>query len=128
MLSFPPDPVWVRTCRETVRASVLAHKRPELTDLAVLLTSEAAGNAITACVTAGCGRAVTLRGEWPSADRLEVHVHDEAPGLPVGRRPDMDAERGRGLLLIARLATRHGVCREASGPGKSLWFQVGGSR
>ncbi|WP_328555388.1 MULTISPECIES: ATP-binding protein [unclassified Streptomyces] len=126
-LVFPPHPVWVRTARETVRTLLAASHRPELTDIAVLLTSEAVTNAIKA--SAGRGRAtpVTLRAGWAGPRRLRVLVHDEAPGLPGCRTPGPDEEGGRGMQLISRGADAWGVCGHGPGRGKATWFELGRS-
>ncbi|MHA5048833.1 ATP-binding protein [Streptomyces sp. SD15] len=100
-LVFPPHPVWVRAARETVRTLLTASHRPELTDTAVLLTSEAVTNAINAC------------------------VHDEAPGLPTCRIPTPHEENGRGIQLISYGADAWGVCTHGPGPGKATWFELG---
>ncbi len=123
-LTFPPDPAWVRTCRETVRTSTLALKRSELTELAVLLTSESVTNAITACVDAGCAYPITLYGEWRAEGPLRIHVRDVAPGMPAVCSPAPGAVHGRGMQLIAACAACWGICLDGPGPGKSLWFQM----
>ena len=51
---------------------------------------------------------------------------DSAPGLPDVRTVGEDAEHGRGMYLIATLASRYGMCVDGPGPGKSFWFQLGG--
>ena len=50
---------------------------------------------------------------------VTVAVRDGAPGSPVARTPDPDAEGGRGLLLIDLLALEHGVSVDP--PGKAVW-------
>lgn len=50
---------------------------------------------------------------------VTVAVRDGAPGSPVPRTPDPDAEGGRGLLLIDLLSLEHGV--SADPPGKAVW-------
>lgn len=131
-LTFPPDPAWVRTCRETVRTSAALcgtarapARDPELAELAVLLASESVSNAIAACAAGGCPQPVSLYGEWTSGGAFRVHVRDGAPGVPVVREPEPMDVNGRGMQLIAALANRWGVCVDGPGPGKSLWFQVG---
>lgn len=126
-LTFPPDPAWVRTCRETVRTSARALARePELADLAVLLTSESVSNAITACAAGGCPHPISLHGEWGlPGGSFRIHVRDGAPGVPVVRQPAPTDVNGRGMQLIERCATRWGVCADGPGPGKSFWFQLG---
>ncbi|MEU7042675.1 ATP-binding protein [Streptomyces varsoviensis] len=124
-LTFPPDPAWVRTCRETVRTSTRTLKAPELTELAVLLTSESVTNAIVACEGAGCAYPITLYGEWRAEGPLRIHVRDAAPGLPAVCSLAPEAVHGRGMRLIATCAARWGICLDGPGPGKSVWFQMG---
>ncbi|BBC33444.1 hypothetical protein SGFS_047380 [Streptomyces graminofaciens] len=124
-LVFPPHPAWVRPARETVRTLLAASDYPELTDAAVLLTSEAVTNAINACAAKGCTTPVTLRAGWPDPARLRVLVHDEAPGLPVGRVASGDDEDGRGMMLISYGADAWGVCTHGPGRGKATWFELG---
>ncbi|MGP3926514.1 ATP-binding protein [Streptomyces sp. 8N616] len=124
-LTFPPDPAWVRTCRETVRTSTLTLKQPTaLTELAVLLTSESVTNAINACTGSGCPYPITLYGEWLATGPLRIHVRDAAPGVPAAHSLTEHSEHGRGMYLIAELASRHGICLDGPGPGKSFWFQL----
>jgi hypothetical protein len=147
-LTFPPDPAWVRTCRETVRTSARTLGRgAELIELAMLLMSESVSNAITACADSGCPDPITLHGEWgglpcgrdgrrhvrgagkagaaAEAGPFRIHVRDGAPGLPVVRAAQPTDEDGRGMQLIANCAARWGVCADGPGPGKSVWFQLG---
>ncbi|WP_409471947.1 ATP-binding protein [Streptomyces sp. HC307] len=124
-LVFPPHPAWVRTARETVRTLLTASHRPELTDIAVLLTSEAVTNAINACADKGCTTPVTLYAGWTDPARLRVLIHDEAPGLPTCRTPTPDEEDGRGMQLISYGADAWGVCTHGPGRGKATWFELG---
>lgn len=129
-LTFPPDPAWVRTCRETVRTSVATARRAAgalagLAEISVLLTSEAVTNAVNATVAAGCTYPITLYGEWLADGPLRVHVRDAAPGVPYVDSSAAEAEHGRGMQLIAALAGRYGLCLDGPGPGKSFWFQLG---
>ncbi|MFD8630693.1 ATP-binding protein [Streptomyces sp. NPDC059533] len=68
--------------------------------------------------TSGGGASVTARLQ---EGRLRVEVCDQSAALPHERRPRTDAEDGRGLLIIAALADRHGVEQNAS--GKSCWAE-----
>ncbi|EST21805.1 hypothetical protein N566_27020 [Streptomycetaceae bacterium MP113-05] len=129
-LTFPPDPAWVKACRELVRTSVHTVRRAaagtlrELADTAVLLTSEAATNAVNASALTACPRPITLYGEWLVDGPLRIHVQDGAPGVPYVDTPADEAEHGRGMQLIAILASRYGFCLDGPGPGKSFWFQL----
>lgn len=129
-LVFPPDPSWVRTAREAVRTALHTANRPDLTDTALLLTSEAVTNAVTACRRSGCAAPVTLYAEWAALGTLRVLVSDDAPGMLSPRaltRAEAEAENGRGLFLIDNCAAEWGVCHHGPGPGKAVWFQVGGA-
>ncbi len=124
-LVFPPHPAWVRIARETVRTLLSASGHPELTDAAVLLTSEAVTNSINACVAKGCTTPVTLHAGWADPTRLRILIHDEAPGLPVARPAAHDDEDGRGMHLISYGADAWGVCTHSPGRGKATWFELG---
>ncbi|MBT2488137.1 ATP-binding protein [Streptomyces sp. ISL-96] len=124
-LVFPPDPVWVRTARETVRTLLAVAGRADLTDAALLLTSEAVTNAVNACRTTACTSPVTLSAGWTDPHRLRVLVHDGAPGLPECRAPAAEEEGGRGMMLISYGADAWGVCTHGPGRGKATWFELG---
>jgi len=53
---------------------------------------------------------------------LWVGVSDESTGAAARKRYGPDAETGRGLLLVERIATAWGS--EPSGAGKLVWFQL----
>ncbi|MFC4053702.1 ATP-binding protein [Actinomadura syzygii] len=69
----------------------------------------------------------------PGRRRLTGDVHDdgartpaEAPAPPTGAQPPDWSEAGRGLLLVAALATAHGTRPDPADrtgkPGKTVWF------
>jgi anti-sigma regulatory factor (Ser/Thr protein kinase) len=130
-LTFPPQPQWVRSARDAVRTAltpVLPASETELIDLAALLTSELVTNAVAASLD-GLSRApITVHGEWTPTGAIRILVHDQAPGTPLipDGLPAPDTEHGRGLLLISLHATDWGVCRHIPGPGKIVWFTLGG--
>ncbi|NEA59423.1 ATP-binding protein [Streptomyces sp. SID13666] len=125
-LVFPPDPVWVRSAREGVRTLLTATGGgAELSDVALLLTSEVVTNAVLACRRAGTQARLTLFAECATPGALRVLVTDDAPGLPQPHaRPGGEAEHGRGLPLLTACATAWGVCRHGPGPGKGVWFEL----
>lgn len=53
---------------------------------------------------------------------VHVEVSDREPHLPDPRDAPPDSESGRGLLLVAKLATQWGVRRDA--PGKVVWADL----
>lgn len=122
-LVFPPDPIWVRAARETVRTLLTVTRRADLIDAAVLLTSEAVTNAVNACLLKGCTAPVTLFAGWTEPHRLRILVHDEAPGVPARQAPVAEDEGGRGLQLISYGADDWGVCTHGPGRGKATWFE-----
>jgi anti-sigma regulatory factor (Ser/Thr protein kinase) len=56
---------------------------------------------------------------------VRVEVHDAGDGIPVPTTPEAVDVGGRGLLIVAALASRWGVTPSASGPGKATWFELG---
>lgn len=143
-MSFPPDPVWVRSAREAVRTamSTVALVEQERVDTAMLLTSEAVTNAVLASRNSVTPAPIGFRAAWTGDGALHVLVEDLAPGLPAlpaapgdgdGApergdrvcRPTLDEEHGRGMLLITREATDWGVCTHEAAGGKSVWFRLG---
>jgi anti-anti-sigma factor len=88
----------------------------ELVDRAVLVASELVTNAV-------------VHSQGPLRLRLELHqerlhlaVYDQSPRLlALATEPgDLDAEGGRGLLIVDQLASTWGV-RHAPGGGKAIW-------
>ncbi|WP_250569262.1 ATP-binding protein [Streptomyces sp. CJ_13] len=81
-----------------------------------LLCSEIIANAV--CHTTG---ASTLTVLW-TGSRLRVEVTDTTPGLPTPRNCTLNAESGRGLMLIAAIATDWGTTPTPT--GKAVWFEM----
>jgi anti-sigma regulatory factor (Ser/Thr protein kinase) len=117
----------------TVRAALHGHGVAETRDLVELLTSELVTNAYRHTKGPASLR-VTALGDG----RLRVGVWDSSPHVPApfdeppgGRAAPalLNAERGRGLLLVQQCATSWGGWSLGSGPlgrgaGKLLWFEV----
>jgi serine/threonine-protein kinase RsbW len=82
-------------------------------DDAVLIVSELLTNA----VRAGCS-CIDLNIEI-DVDGLRVGVIDDAPGAPRVQLAEPEDLRGRGLFLIAALASDWGVRR--TDDGKEVW-------
>jgi anti-sigma regulatory factor (Ser/Thr protein kinase) len=90
-------------------------------DVVVLLTSELVTNAILH------GAPPVELVAFPLGDGagggVRVEVHDHAAGrVEQPRRTRDDALRGRGLRLVAALASRWGTDQLRG--GKSVWFEV----
>jgi anti-sigma regulatory factor (Ser/Thr protein kinase) len=129
-LTFPPHPQWVHTSREAVRTALapVVAADAELTELATLLTSELVTNAVVASADSLTPAPIAVHGEWTPTHTLRILVHDQAPGTPSSPDdfPPPEEEHGRGLLLITLYATDWGVCHHIPGPGKVVWFTLGG--
>ncbi len=82
-----------------------------------LLSSELITNAVSH-THAPC----VVRVSW-DGDRLRVEVTDVSRELPAAGGIDLDATNGRGLFLVATLATDWGI--EPDPAGKRIWFEVG---
>lgn len=117
-LSLDRTPDAPRLARAQV-AAVCADFPAEMRDDAVLLTSELVSNAIKH----GRGQ-ISLDLEW-DVDEVHVHVHDTGT-KPIVMAPDWDlgAASGRGLQLVAALATAWGVEHRNDGRGKVVWFRL----
>jgi anti-sigma regulatory factor (Ser/Thr protein kinase) len=91
-------------------------------DVAELLSSELVTNAVVHARTS-----VELEAAYDEASvpkELRIDVYDRSPEeLDRSPRPPVDgAEGGRGLAIVARLASRWGV--DSCSPGKRVWFTL----
>ena len=116
-ISLANRPAAAAEARRQVLAATFAWDIPVDLDVAVLLTSELvtnairheAGETITLTITCVCGQ-------------LRVDVHDTSRTTPVIMDAEVDAEAGRGLMLVASLSTDWGVQRTRS--GKAVYFTL----
>jgi anti-sigma regulatory factor (Ser/Thr protein kinase) len=120
--TLPPGPKSVGLARRTAAQACRAAGREDAVDLVTLLVSEVVTNAL---LHAAGGR-VEL-GVEAGPDGIRIEVTDAGPGRPVRREAGDDDERGRGILLVDRLAEDWGV-RESDegtdGTGKTVWFTL----
>jgi anti-sigma regulatory factor (Ser/Thr protein kinase) len=124
---LPHAPTSARAARRFVATTLHGWRLDELIEMVALLAGELVTNAIahTPATTVGVGLVVYLR-----EGAVRVEVHDASPGLPrLGGVAGWDAEAGRGLGLVAALATRWGVDINVNvdshgrGVGKAVWFE-----
>lgn len=87
-----------------------------LADDAELIVSELVTNAIQHSSGAQITFTMTFRDGF-----LRLAVHDGTPVRPVIRHADDNAERGRGLFLVDRLAAAHGGTWGTSDDGTTTW-------
>jgi anti-sigma regulatory factor (Ser/Thr protein kinase) len=116
---FPETTASVPLARQFVAESLSALD-PEVGEMAALLVSELATNAV---VHATSDFAVTVRYPTPTG-RVRVEVVDGVPGEPMPLRPPPTALHGRGLLLVSSLADEWGVEGSDSEVGKTIWFEL----
>jgi anti-sigma regulatory factor (Ser/Thr protein kinase) len=127
----PPRPTEMQVCRvrltagpaaaaearRQVKAVICAWDCPVDQDIAVLLTSELVTNAIRH----QAGAAVTVAISF-AFGQLRVEVHDPSHSLPVLVDASVDAEAGRGLMLVATLSASWGMYRTPA--GKAVYFTL----
>jgi anti-sigma regulatory factor (Ser/Thr protein kinase) len=110
-------PAAAAEARRQVEAAICAWDVPVDQDIAVLLTSELVTNAIVHDPSG----IVTLAATF-SRDQLRVCVFDGSRQLPVVMDAAAGAETGRGLMLVATLATAWGFYRTPA--GKAVYFEL----
>ncbi len=118
-LGLTPGPAAAAQARRHVRAVIGAWDAPVDDYVAALLTSELVTNAVKH-VPDHPG-SIDLVISWASGE-LRVEVHDRSRSAPVVIDASPEAEAGRGLMLLARLATDWGY-RE-TGTGKAVYFTL----
>jgi len=110
-------PAAVGQARCHVQAAICAWAVPVDEAIAILLTSELVTNA----VTHQAGRTVTVAITC-SPGQLRVDVHDTSRALPVLAPAPVDAETGRGLMLVDSLSDEWGSYRTPA--GKAVYFTL----
>jgi len=113
-LQLPPEPTSAGMARRFVASSLGAGD--EVAELAVLLVSELASNAV-------------LHARTPfelvvddDGRRLLVEVHDDSSALPTLKDYVAESITGRGLHMVAASADNWGF--EARERGKCVWFEL----
>jgi anti-sigma regulatory factor (Ser/Thr protein kinase) len=114
-LALPRGPTAPAQARRQVSA-VCQDLHRDVTNIATLLTSELVTNALVH----GCGSIEMTIDLTPG--QLRVDVQDESSQQPKMQASNVDSTRGRGLLLLERLASSWGV-RKSNG-GKGVWFTL----
>jgi len=108
----------VREARVLVRDALRAWDLPHLEDVATLLVSELATNALLHARTGFAVEAVLHGGV------LRVMVLDCSPAMPHPRRHSLQAGTGRGLRMIDTLAGSWGSQTSADPWSKGVWFEL----
>ena len=116
------EPVAVRHAREQTRKALDGWGLGEHADLAQLIVSELATNAIRHGVGPIEVRVSYTRGG------LRVDVHDLGAGRPIRQHAAADDEAGRGLNLLGGLVSEYGGClgvaNDSQGHGKTVYVVI----
>ena len=118
-LSLPGVPASASRARQVVREALAAADRTQWADAASLACTELVSNVVLHART-DLGLTVEVFD-----DAVRVEVRDGSPVLPVQRDYGQQATTGRGMAVVAALASEHGVS-DAGPDGKVVWFTVTG--
>lgn len=116
-------PAAAASARMLVRLTLPDWGVPDLTSTAELIVSELVSNAVEASGRRGHIRVCLLC----DGTRVVLEVWDQASGVPVLREAGVLDESGRGLNLVAALASgwgwhpAHGRPVTGARPGKCVW-------
>lgn len=112
------DPRAVAEARRQLRVTIAVWDVPVDAETAELLVSELVTNAVT-----HDGAGAVIMAVRVARGRLRVDVHDSSTALPHPQDdPPLDAEDGRGLLLVDTLADEWGYYRTPG--GKAVYFSL----
>ena len=119
---LPADLTSPRQARAAIRQALAAWHMDQLSDDAELLASELVANAAEHGDGHPIGLALRRHAEPDGRPGVTCEVTDTAPEYRQRQAPGPDAERGRGLAIVAALAQSSGV--RASQAGKTSWFTL----
>ncbi len=117
---FEADHASPGLARRHIEAILQAWDLADLVDTATLLASELVTNACR--VSAGRAAVIATRVMRTDAD-LIIEVWDADASVPIRQDPALDAEGGRGLLLVSALSDRWAFYRPHTG-GKVVWCSL----
>jgi anti-sigma regulatory factor (Ser/Thr protein kinase) len=116
------EPAQVRHAREQARKALFGWGLGEHAELAELIVSELATNAIRY----GDGP-IQVRMSYDGGD-LRVEVHDDGAGRPVRRQATADDESGRGLALLDGFIDMYGgsrgIANDHAAHGKTVYVVI----
>ncbi|MGW0139100.1 ATP-binding protein [Streptomyces calvus] len=126
-MAFTSSPRGARLARRLVSHRLDAWGHPyggPVNETLTLITSELAANAVQHGHVAGRDFHVRLT---QSSQTVRVEVTDtRTERVPVltDTEPPGDEESGRGLVIVAGLATRWAVAPREGAPGKTVWAEL----
>jgi len=98
------------------RLRILASEQTARDDVELVI-GELAGNAVRHGATGTMLLRLVMTARY-----VRIELCENSPGRPVVRRPDLEAESGRGLWLVEALSDRWGV--EPDRLGKRTWAEL----
>jgi anti-sigma regulatory factor (Ser/Thr protein kinase) len=118
-LELPGTPAAPSVARLFVRNLCQEWGASSVCDVAELLSSELVTNAVV-----HARAPVELEAAYDEHSVLRIDVYDRSPGEvnPEPKNPGLGAEGGRGLAIVARLASKWGV--DPLAQGKRVWFTL----
>src|ERR1700761_3594947 len=111
-----------RQARQTIRAVLKSWGLASLTSDAELMTSELVANSAEYAPGHPIGLTIRHYAEPGGQRGIHCEITDTNPDLLWPQTPDPGSERGRGLQIVAALATDCGI--SPSPPGKTAWFTL----
>ncbi|MFB7371191.1 ATP-binding protein [Streptomyces sp. NPDC056222] len=130
-MRFTSTPRGARLARRLVSHRLHEWGHPYSTttnDTVTLLAAELTANAVRHGHVPGRDFRLRLTvGADPdtSSTSIRIEVTDtRTERTPALAAPTPDAEAGRGLLLVAALATRWGITPRIAAPGKTVWAEI----
>ncbi|WP_331763751.1 ATP-binding protein [Streptomyces anthocyanicus] len=123
--AFPRRAEFIPETRHHVEALLRAWQRPaETVDAAMLLVTELVTNAVEHTDASDVICSVRLSAEVVTVSVTDTGTGSNTGGVPVPAQPDDLAESGRGLFLVAALATDWGT-RVTAG-SREVWASLAG--
>jgi len=117
---LPGQPVSVRRARSLVRQALQEWDLEPLQETVLLLVSELATNAVLHA------RSDFAIEATRTAAGVRVSVSDRSARIPVQRHHGPSAGTGRGLAMVATMASAWGTDAGVRPYEKSVWFEVPG--
>ncbi|MEU0027431.1 ATP-binding protein [Streptomyces sp. NPDC006335] len=110
---------YVGVLRRIAAARIRHHGLGALTDEVMLLVSELVTNAVLHSGTRTIGLEMAVKDGF-----LNIAVIDGMPGVATLREADEDAESGRGLALVQRVAKERGGAWGTRDGGATTWCRL----